>query len=108
MAKLTWKYITKEATSIDQMNRKDAIAFHWFNPNGLIAKSNKLVDELFIAVDEKRCKSGALLAYNFDFARKEIAKLHKSSQPSWRQIRVWIEMTSYSISELEKFLQSIK
>lgn len=107
MSKLSWDYITKEAATSKGMNRKDCIAFHRFNDNGITGRYIILRNKLFEAVDAKKCKSGALLAYNFDFHYKALEKLYKLAEPSWAQIRVALEMAEWEYNSLKEYLDKL-
>lgn len=44
MARKTFEYITETATDAAGMNKKDTLAFHFCNPNGLVKKLPEFED----------------------------------------------------------------
>jgi hypothetical protein len=108
MAKLSWEYITIEATSTSGMNRKQFLQFHRFNDNGIEHQYYELRKKLFEAVESKKCKSGALLAFSFDFYSKTLQKLLKSSQPSWLEINSIFNQATDEYNSLVEFLGNLE
>jgi hypothetical protein len=59
-----FEYLTRTAkTQAATWSYHDKVAFHYFNPNGLLAEK-RVVDQLIdAAVEAGKCKSGAIIAY---------------------------------------------
>jgi hypothetical protein len=80
---MRYEYITKTATApkANWANR-DLVRFHYFNPNGLVAKKIELDKQISALVDQGKCKTGAIIAYgSLDFFhRDELYKLLSKSK----------------------------
>lgn len=59
-----FEYLTNLAkTPAATWSYRDKVAFHYFNPNGLMAQKHEVDKLIDAAVEAGKCKSGAIIAY---------------------------------------------
>jgi len=59
-----FEYLTRTAkTQSASWSYRDKVAFHYFNPNGLLAEKQAVDRLIDAAVEAGQCKSGAIIAY---------------------------------------------
>lgn len=90
-------------------NNKDVAMFHYFNPNGVLAKkraTDKLIDD---AVDAGKARTGAIIAYGSmnHFAEDELYKLVNMKRVDRIKLKVTLEMLKRDIEAASKFLETV-
>lgn len=106
--KLTFDYVTEQAESDRGMSNKNAVYFHYFNPNGLCAAKKKLDDEIKTLVDSGVVKSGWHLAYGSfnDFHCENIRKLvNRKRRPGNIETQVAIEGLRNEVERIREKIQ---
>jgi len=109
--KLTFAYVTEQAESDRGMSNKNAVYFHYFNPNGLYAAKKKLDDEIRALVDSGAVKSGWHLAYGSfnDFHSESIRKLVQGRRrPGNIETSVAIEGLRREVEKIAAKIQEVK
>jgi hypothetical protein len=104
----SWNYLTKEATKVARSwTYREMVAFHYFNPNGLISRkatNDRKIDEL---CENKMCANGAIMAYG-GLAYFETQNLTDLWSQKKRVSRVdyWVavEMLREKCEKQEKFI----
>ena len=111
MAKLSGyeKYIfaTQLATTDKGLNNKLRLAFHAFNPNGIVKQYAKLGDRIYQLCDEDKINFGCCLAYpTHSTYTKHLVEATQLSQVSTSKVDHLINMVkNYDIPKVTKFLQ---
>ncbi|MFV1982980.1 MAG: hypothetical protein ACC657_05505 [Thiohalomonadales bacterium] len=102
-------YAVNDAKSDNNLSIKNTIAFHYFNENGIYNKKKEINELIFKAVEQGKCKSGAILAYGSadNFATELLQKMFTRKQNSRAQISSMLSMFDYSISSAKEFLNKL-
>ena len=98
-------YITKQATDTKGLNNRETAQFHYFNPNGLTTKQNKINDEMFDLVDAGKCNSGALMVHNHNYGLNLLQKSAQMTRVNSIDLQVNIEMAERHIDEAKAFIE---
>jgi hypothetical protein len=102
--------ITKTAKEVDpKWTNGEVVRFHYFNENGLCAAKRKIDDEITIAVDEGRARSGAHIAYGGLNSRQEdiIRAMLANDRVNRIKLAVALDMLRDDIRNARIFLDSI-
>ena len=97
-----FNYISKTATSDKGLNNADTAAFHYFNPNGLIAEHAAACDRVTVLVDAGRVNNGWHLAYGSlnSYHADEIRDLYNSRRVGSRLLELRLEGLRSQITKI--------
>lgn len=102
-----------ELTTVASVNpnwtNKEKAVFHYFNPNGMLARkraTDKLIND---AVDAGKAKSGAVIAYGSlnHFNEDRLYQLTSKKYVKLVDLRVTLDMLDNDILAADKFLQTV-
>ena len=104
----SWDYLTKGATKVARSwTYREMVAFHYFNPNGLISRkaaNDRKIDEL---VEKKMTPTGAIMAYGglAYFETQNLTNLW-SQKKRVSRVEYWVsvEMLREKCERQEKFI----
>lgn len=107
----SWNYITKEATKVARSwTYREMVAFHYFNPNGLISRksaNDRKIDEL---VEKKMTPTGAIMAYGglAYFETRNLTELWATKKRvSYVSYTVAVDMLREKCEKQEKFIAEV-
>ena len=99
--------ISKTATATAKSwTNHEIVAFHYFNPNGLIAEKEVTDKQIDTLVDSGLAKSGAIMAYgglNYFYTDK-LRKLFDKKAVNGSDLRITLEGIRRDIEEAKKFI----
>lgn len=89
---------------------RDVVAFHYFNPNGLVAKKRAGDDKISKLHDAGKCRGGALIAYGSfdDFYVKRISELVGKRRIGRVELLVAVEGLKKNIERQAKFIAEVE
>lgn len=95
-----FEYVTEIAMQTDRMTIKETAQFHYFNPNGLYAQKKALDARISELVDDKKLKSGWILAHgSLDcFAADNLARIAMMKRPVRSSLRIALFMLEEAIN----------
>jgi hypothetical protein len=95
---------------LDSWSNIDKVRFHYFNPNGIMAKRRVSDDKVRAMVDSGFAKSGALLAYgslnNYHTEKLTNLILQKQRVTDF-EANYYVEQIEKEIANAEAFIDSI-
>lgn len=110
--RLDYDFVTRRATTPHAGNGtafglRNQLYFHYFNPNGCVAKFREQYQRIFDALDEgnPNVRSGWLLAYQCDIYQDAISRMAMSKAfPNRVSVAVAIAGVERATIKLEKLL----
>jgi hypothetical protein len=102
--------VTKTATeTAPYWTNVEVAMFHYYNPNGLYAAKKNVNEEISVAVDEGRAKTGAFIAYGSLNSRNcdKLGEMATKGRIGRIDLKVTLEMLRDDISSARAFLDSI-
>jgi hypothetical protein len=107
---MKYEYITQTAKQVSRSwTNKDAIRFHYFNPNGLYAKKQALNDVIWSLVEQGKAKSGAVVAYGSGntFYDDQLRALFNKSRVTDNEYSVLVSGYKFAIELAENFIKKV-
>lgn len=108
---MKYEYITQTAKQVSRSwTNKDAIRFHYFNPNGLYAKKQSLNNAIWALVEEGKAKAGAVLAYGAGntFYDDQLRDLFNKSRVTDIEYSVLLSGYKFAIELAENFIKEVQ
>lgn len=102
--------VTETATKcLDSWSNKDKVRFHYFNPNGVMAKRRVSDDRVRNMVDSGFAKSGALLAYGSlnSYHTEKLATLLQKQRVTNFEAEYYVRQIEREILQAEAFIDSV-
>ena len=106
-----FEYISKTATaSAASWTNHEIAAFHYFNPNGLMHAKEALDQLISRAVDDGKCKSGAIIAYgtlNYYYTDR-LRALYDQKRANGIELSVTLDGLRRDIATARQFLATLE
>ena len=106
----SFEMITKLATEADaKWSNKEKVLFHYFNPNGMLAKKRATDELINAAVDAGKAKTGAIIAYGSmnHFNEDRLYQMLDLKRVDRIKLKVVLEMLASDIKAATKFLETV-
>ena len=102
--------VTSTATKcLDSWSNIDKVRFHYFNPNGIMAKRRVSDDKVRAMVDSGFAKSGALFAYGSlnSYHTEKLMEIVQKQRVTDFEAEYYVEQIQKEIASAEAFIDSI-